>query len=422
MEWTGPFAQSASSLRLSPAPGISTEGCFRRLQCAMYMSSRASDAAIIDRRRPEEFGPLEGLSLYDTFENRQQLSQLYIHPPREAGLYGTRDGVTSIVMSGSYEDDEDHGVDVIYTGCGGRDRKGNQIGDQSFGQYLNGGLRLNSYSGNLVRLFRGSGLLSPYAPVHGLRYDGLYEVLEADYKKGRSEKRICSFKLKRAQEDLPPIPTRGWAMIATPIHLHYLKGVHLGSNLSNYMSPFPMSRDTATISRRQPIDFGPLLGLNIYDTFVDRYISLQSRWKYIDQRASHRLELSHLNIHPPPEGGMYGNIEGVRSIILSGGYEDDQDFGETVIYTGHGGRDSSGKQVQDQKFEDALNAGLRSPYAPEKGYRYDGLYEVHTATLKIGKSGKKICSYELKRIPNNFPPIPVRTETAVITSTDVLEP
>ena len=39
----------------------------------------------------------------------------------------------------------------------------------------------------------------------------------------------------------------------------------------------------------------------------------------------------------------------VEPIVLSGGYEDDKDLGDEIIYTGEGGRDpNTGAQVADQ--------------------------------------------------------------------------
>ena len=43
--------------------------------------------------------------------------------------------------------------------------------------------------------------------------------------------------------------------------------------------------------------------------------------------------------------------EGADSIVASGGYEDDHDFGDIIIYTGEGGRDpNTGTHVADQEF------------------------------------------------------------------------
>ena len=39
------------------------------------------------------------------------------------------------------------------------------------------------------------------------------------------------------------------------------------------------------------------------------------------------------------------------SIVLSGGYVDDEDMGDVIIYTGEGGRDSNtGRQIADQQL------------------------------------------------------------------------
>ena len=53
-----------------------------------------------------------------------------------------------------------------------------------------------------------------------------------------------------------------------------------------------------------------------------------------------RAELSDVGLHRPLIGGISGSErEGADSILLPGGYEDEQDFGDEVVETGHGGRD-----------------------------------------------------------------------------------
>ncbi len=37
--------------------------------------------------------------------------------------------------------------------------------------------------------------------------------------------------------------------------------------------------------------------------------------------------------------------EGADSIVLSGGYEDDEDLGDEIVYAGHGGRAGKGRQT-----------------------------------------------------------------------------
>ena len=45
-----------------------------------------------------------------------------------------------------------------------------------------------------------------------------------------------------------------------------------------------------------------------------------------------RVELSKAGLHPPPVAGISGGEkEGAASIVLSGGYEDDLDFGNEIL-------------------------------------------------------------------------------------------
>ncbi len=105
-----------------------------------------------------------------------------------------------------------------------------------------------------------------------------------------------------------------------------------------------------------------------------------------------RRSVSAAGVHRPTQAGISGSsIDGADSIVVSGGYVDDSDSGDRIIYTGHGGNDPITKrQVADQQLtrgNQALvishNRGLpvrvvrgwkgnpaHSPYA---GYRYDGL-------------------------------------------------
>lgn len=101
--------------------------------------------------------------------------------------------------------------------------------------------------------------------------------------------------------------------------------------------------------------------------------------------------------------------------MISGGYEDDEDHGDNVIYTGHGGNDpGTGKQTKDQHWTRG-NLALRrsqteglpvrvarghkvdSSFAPELGYRYDGLYRVDDSWREEGQSGFQVCRFRLVR-------------------------
>jgi len=105
---------------------------------------------------------------------------------------------------------------------------------------------------------------------------------------------------------------------------------------------------------------------------------------------------------------------------VSGGYEDDDDRGEVLVYTGHGGRDPNlHKHCVDQKLEGgnlALERSMaygieirviravksrRSPVG--KVYFYDGLYKVVDYWLDRGKSGFGIYKYKMLRIEGQEP-------------------
>ena len=90
--------------------------------------------------------------------------------------------------------------------------------------------------------------------------------------------------------------------------------------------------------------------------------------------------------------GIWGAAEGAYSTVLSGGYEDDIDELDYILYTGQGGRDpSTGHQVADQEFiignkvlklsceynlPVRVTRGHQIDRGPKSGYRYDGLYYV----------------------------------------------
>ncbi|MCP9234706.1 YDG/SRA domain-containing protein [Lewinella sp. JB7] len=135
------------------------------------------------------------------------------------------------------------------------------------------------------------------------------------------------------------------------------------------------------------------------------------------QTFENRIELSLSLVHRPRQAGISGSqAEGADSIVLSGGYEDDLDFGDVIVYTGHGGRDiPSGKQVVDQELTRSNLAlavscqqGLpvrvirgqnhRSEYSPQKGYRYDGLFRVEDYWKEKGKSGFEVWRFRMRQL------------------------
>ena len=135
------------------------------------------------------------------FETRADLSHAGVHKPRIAGICGSeREAAESIVLSGGYEDDEDHGDEIVYTGYGGRDA---ETGKQITHQMLTKGnlaLAYNKLTGLPVRVIRGSQLQSPHAPPVGYRYDGLYHMVEYWCERGKSGWDVWRFRLRKVED------------------------------------------------------------------------------------------------------------------------------------------------------------------------------------------------------------------------------
>ncbi|WP_433827671.1 YDG/SRA domain-containing protein [Actinoplanes sp. CA-015351] len=127
-----------------------------------------------------------------------------------------------------------------------------------------------------------------------------------------------------------------------------------------------------------------------------------------------RAALADRKVHLNHQAGIVGSGErGAESVVVSGGYEDDEDYDDLIIYTGHGGRDhATGKQIKDQSFEGSGNAALVTSHvnqAPVRvirgldaksggGYRYDGLFYVESFWQERGKSGFNVCRYRLVKV------------------------
>jgi putative restriction endonuclease len=136
-----------------------------------------------------------------------------------------------------------------------------------------------------------------------------------------------------------------------------------------------------------------------------------------------RQELHDAGIH---RGLMRGVAPEGHSIVLSGGYVDDEDYGDVIIYTGEGGRDQkTGRQVADQTLTGGnlalarnykegipirVNRGHnhKSSYSPAAGYRYDGLFRIESYWQERGQDGFLVWRYRLTKL----------TESEVIPVTD----
>lgn len=137
----------------------------------------------------------------------------------------------------------------------------------------------------------------------------------------------------------------------------------------------------------------------------------------------YRVELCVVGLHGQLQAGIdyvpasqTGTGEPIAtSIIVSGGYEDDEDRGDVLIYSGHGGREKrDARQSVDQELkagnlalknsmdygiEIRVIRGSKSDCSPSsKVYVYDGLYKVVHCWNDAGKSGFCVFKYKLVRI------------------------
>jgi [histone H3]-lysine9 N-trimethyltransferase EHMT len=137
----------------------------------------------------------------------------------------------------------------------------------------------------------------------------------------------------------------------------------------------------------------------------------------------YRAELCIVGLHTAPQAGIAyipASIvsEGhpvATSIVSSGGYLDDEDTGDVLVYTGSGGRQRNHRDHHANQTLERGNLALHNSYqygvevrvirshtcdttANCKVYVYDGLYKVVSFTFGPGKSGRDVCKFKLVRL------------------------
>jgi putative restriction endonuclease len=160
------------------------------------------------------FGHIHGTTVGQIFKDRAALAKAGIHKPGRAGISGGgKEGADSIVLSGGYEDDQDEGNVIIYTGAGGQ-KEGSK--EQTFDQELittNLALARSHLEGLPVRVSRGHKHKSPYSPEKGYQYAGLYKVDAYWPAKGRAGFNIWRYRLiacdAQTSEEIPKKASSG---------------------------------------------------------------------------------------------------------------------------------------------------------------------------------------------------------------------
>ena len=147
-------------------------------------------------------GEIPGVAPGTAFPTRRALREAGVHRVDQAGIVGREnEGAESIVVSGGYEDDEDFGSMIVYTGHGGRDpRTGAQVAHQELHRG-NMALAVSCAEGLPVRVIRGSGGDSAISPPTGFRYDGLYYVEDFWSEIGQSSYIVWRFRLVAERPD-----------------------------------------------------------------------------------------------------------------------------------------------------------------------------------------------------------------------------
>ncbi|AEE33468.1 zinc finger (C3HC4-type RING finger) family protein [Arabidopsis thaliana] len=164
--------------------------------------------------------------------------------------------------------------------------------------------------------------------------------------------------------------------------------------------------------------FGPIPAEN--DPVRNQGLLVGESWKG-------RLACRQWGAHFPHVSGIAGQASyGAQSVVLAGGYDDDEDHGEWFLYTGSGGRILKGNkrtntvQAFDQvflNFNEALRLSCklgypvrvvrstkdkRSPYAPQGGLlRYDGVYRIEKCWRIVGI---QMCRFLFVRCDNEPAP------------------
>ncbi|KAE9613123.1 hypothetical protein Lal_00027468 [Lupinus albus] len=139
----------------------------------------------------------------------------------------------------------------------------------------------------------------------------------------------------------------------------------------------------------------------------------------VGDKFQYRVELNIIGLHRQSQGGIdYVKHNGkvlATSIVASGGYANEVDNSDVLIYTGQGGNVMSpDKEPEDQKLERgnlALknSSEVKNPVRVIHGYEsmdgrskalvYDGQYLVESYWQEMGSHGKLLYKFQMRRIP-----------------------
>ncbi|KAJ6794578.1 histone-lysine N-methyltransferase family member SUVH9-like [Iris pallida] len=151
-------------------------------------------------------GSIPGINVGDIYFFRMEICVIGLHGQVQAGidyvpasLSSSGEPVaTSIIVSGGYEDDDDKGYELIYTGQGGQDRNAHKHCIDQKLQRGNLGLERSMAYGIEIRVIRGIKCdKSPTGKVYV--YDGLYKIVDCWFDVGKSGFSVYKYKLLRIE-------------------------------------------------------------------------------------------------------------------------------------------------------------------------------------------------------------------------------
>lgn len=202
--------ERAESLGLAGVAGFGVARDRRRVRADLRAAALMADHDLWLNRDRRIVGPMPGISVGDAFFFRMELCVLGLHGQVQAGIDYVSAGrsasgepiATSIIVSGGYEDDDDHGDVLVYTGHGGRDPN---LHKHCVDQKLEGGnlaLERSMAYGIEIRVIRAvKSRRSPVGKVYF--YDGLYKVVDYWLDRGKSGFGVYKYRMLRIEGQEP---------------------------------------------------------------------------------------------------------------------------------------------------------------------------------------------------------------------------
>ncbi|KAK1955765.1 YDG/SRA domain-containing protein [Colletotrichum sublineola] len=171
------------------------------------------DPRFAHEKRPANVRGHNGLEVGDWFPS--QLSALFhgAHGHSNAGIYyQSEEGAFSVIVAGAYKDlDVDSGTSILYSGSNAHES--NDRDNILPSTEATKSLATNWLTGQPVRVLRKAHKDSEWAPSHGYRYDGLYEVVSKEFAHNDQNGMFEQYELQRLGgqpplESLKNIPSK----------------------------------------------------------------------------------------------------------------------------------------------------------------------------------------------------------------------